>query len=130
MNKPIDPSVPLEKYFERIKYCVQLMDNGNTPHTYEQIFQTMLLAILSMVINGEAAWLWQKKATVDQTWNNFWKLFFEDYHDINPPPPPQNLIAAQGVYHGVNAMVEKTAEIWQALDSLVMAAMADWDVVE
>ena len=46
MNEPIDSSLPIDEYFERIYDCVQYSDDGKTPYTAVQLIQKAYHAVL------------------------------------------------------------------------------------
>ena len=77
MNDPIDLSMPINKYFERIDKCIQYVDGSKIYYTAAQVFQKYHHAVLALVLYVRACRELRKNTTNKQMLIGF-KILFVD----------------------------------------------------
>ena len=126
MDKPLDPSVPIDVYFKRIDKCVQFAMDTETVYTPEQILQTAYYAVSSSNLYTDACKEWRRKPQNKKTWTNFKTFFATEYHELKE----QEKTTAMGKgYHSAHLVQQDTEQqdslLVESLQHLALAATTD-----
>jgi hypothetical protein len=122
MEAPMDPTQPIDVYFQNIDDCVQFATDGQVLFTALQIVQTAYHAISKSGLYNDACKEWRRKPIADRTWVAFKPFFATEYNDLKEQ---QKLNTNQNNFHGANSAIDLTTVI----DSLAMAATTDREVM-
>jgi hypothetical protein len=122
MEAPMDPTQPIDVYFQNIDDCVQFATDGQVPFTALQIVQTAYHAISKSGLYNDACKEWRRKPIVDRTWVACKPFFATEYNDLKEQ---HKLNTNQNNFHGANSAIDLTTDI----DSLAMAATTDREVM-
>ena len=125
MDEPLDPSVPIDVYFQRIDECVQFATDAETAYTPQQILQTAYYGISLSNLYTDACKEWRRKPQAEKTWTNFKTFFASEYHELKE----QEKTTAMGQgYHSANVVrqnADDDALIVESLQHLALAATTD-----
>jgi len=66
-----DVNLPIEKFFKRIKQCVQYAAAGNTPFTAAQVVSTAFRTIQKTGMFTDECKIWKRLPTLEKTWAQF-----------------------------------------------------------
>jgi hypothetical protein len=118
MEAPMDPTQPIDVYFQNIDDCIQFATDGQVPFTALQIVQTAYHAISKSGLYNDACKEWRRKPLADRTWVTFKPFSATEYNDLKEQ---HKLNTNQNNFHGANSAIDLTT----AIDSLAMAATTD-----
>jgi hypothetical protein len=123
MEAPMDPTQPIDVYFQTIDDCVQFATDGQVPFMALQIVhQTAYHAISKSGLYNDACKGWRRKPVANRTWVAFKSFFATEYNDLKEQ---QKLNTNQNNFHGANSAIDLTTDI----DYLAMAATTDREVM-
>ena len=71
MNRLIDSSLLIGKYFEKIDDCLQFTDDGKTLYMEAQVIKKAHHAVLASGIYVDTCKEWRKKSAIKQMWIRF-----------------------------------------------------------
>ena len=66
MNRLIDSSLLIDKYFEQINDCLQFTDDGKTFYMETQVIKKVHQAVLASGIYVDTCKEWRKKSAIKQ----------------------------------------------------------------
>jgi hypothetical protein len=122
MEAPMDPTQPIDIYFQNIDDCVQFATDGQVPFTPHQIVQTASHAISKSGMYNDTCKEWQRKPIAERTRVAFKPFFATEYNDLKEQ---HKINSNQNNFHGANSAIDLTTDI----GSFAMAATTDREVM-
>jgi hypothetical protein len=122
VEAPMDPTQPIDVYFQNIDDCIQFATDGQVPFTALQIVQTAYHAISKSGLYNDACKERRRKPLAERTWVTFKPFLATEYNDLKEQ---HKINMNQNNFHGANSAIDLTT----AIDSLAMAATTDQEVM-
>ena len=82
LNEASDTTITIDKYFERIEYCIQYADYGKQQYPASRIINNAYNTLLDMGMYKEPRNMCPKKLLSEEKWDDFKNFFAEEYHDL------------------------------------------------